>query len=242
MKIFIVPYRNRPVQRRIFLQHMQYILEDEEDYQIFFITQNDSRHFNRGAMKNLGFLMVKEAYPKTYKNIDLVFHDLDNLIGEKNQVHFSTEPEVIYHIFGNHEQNNIGGIFVIKAGDFEKINGFPNFWGWGWEDTVFGWRARTNNIKRKKGPFNLFSTKIVHLATGYDNRRRIANIYNKEFFEKIKKNTTCPDGIQTLKKLSYEQKVVNKKVKEYTINTFEVFFPETMYDTKELLMRSKPKK
>ena len=91
MIIFIVPYRQRPAELSVFLSHMKYILEDVEDeYFIYIINQADERPFNRGAMRNIGFLMAKEQFPENYKDIDLVFHDLDNLIGENNQVDFKT--------------------------------------------------------------------------------------------------------------------------------------------------------
>ena len=45
-------------------------------------------------MRNIGFLMAKKQFPENYKDIDLVFHDLDNLIGEKNLVDFSIGRKV----------------------------------------------------------------------------------------------------------------------------------------------------
>ena len=75
--IFIVPYRDRKQHYDIFSEHMKTILEDIEptDYDIFYIHQTDTRSFNRGAMKNIGFLYVKDKYPDTYKDITLVFND-----------------------------------------------------------------------------------------------------------------------------------------------------------------------
>ena len=67
--IFIVPYRNRKEHYNIFSDHMKNILENEKNYKIFYIHQTDDRSFNRGAMKNIGFLVVKDMYPNDYKNI-----------------------------------------------------------------------------------------------------------------------------------------------------------------------------
>ena len=55
--IFIVPYRNREQQKFFFQNYMKYILEDipEEKVAVYFAHQADTREFNRGAMKNLGF-------------------------------------------------------------------------------------------------------------------------------------------------------------------------------------------
>ena len=71
-RVFIVPYRDRSHQKFFFSKHMTFILEDKKDYEILYVHQNDDRPFNRGAMKNIGFIAVKEKYPETYKTINLI--------------------------------------------------------------------------------------------------------------------------------------------------------------------------
>ena len=66
--IFIVPFRNRGSQLNVFLNHMKWLLEGKE-YEIIISHQNDKRFFNRGAMKNLGFMYAREKYPNDYKFI-----------------------------------------------------------------------------------------------------------------------------------------------------------------------------
>ena len=78
-RIFIVPYRNRPQQKFFFSKQMSFLLEDADDYEIFFVHQNDTRYFNRGAMKNIGFLAMKEKYPEDYQNMNFIFNDVDTL-------------------------------------------------------------------------------------------------------------------------------------------------------------------
>ena len=67
--IFIVPYRNRFQHKVFFCKYMKFILEDfkEGEYEIYFSHQCDARSFNRGAMKNIGFLAMKQNTPSITK-------------------------------------------------------------------------------------------------------------------------------------------------------------------------------
>ena len=79
--IFIIPYRDREQQKHFFNRQMDYVLEDigKDNYEIYFAHQCDSRDFNRGAMKNIGFIAMKEKYENNYKNITFVFNDVDTM-------------------------------------------------------------------------------------------------------------------------------------------------------------------
>ena len=76
--VVIVPYRNRQSHLNVFIKHMPEILKDK-NYEIVIAHQCDNRYFNRGAMKNVGLLYIKRYYPETYKNITLVFNDVDTM-------------------------------------------------------------------------------------------------------------------------------------------------------------------
>ena len=63
--VFIVPYRNRPQHKFFFSNYLTSILNNTDiNYEIYFSHQCDARSFNRGATKNIGFLAVKDKYPK----------------------------------------------------------------------------------------------------------------------------------------------------------------------------------
>ncbi len=64
--VFIIPYRNREKHKHFFDKYMNYVLEDITDYEIIFAHQNNNLPFNRGGMKNCGFLYIKEKYPESY--------------------------------------------------------------------------------------------------------------------------------------------------------------------------------
>jgi hypothetical protein len=151
--IFIVPYRNREIYLDIFIKHMTYVLEDisPDDYRIVVIHQSDMRSFNRGATKNIGFLYVKELYPEDYEDITLVFNDIDTMPKHKQYLQYIAHHGTIKHFFGF--KHTLGGIFSITGKDFERIGGFPNYWGWGYEDNLLQVRATRAGIQIDRSCF-----------------------------------------------------------------------------------------
>jgi hypothetical protein len=171
--IFIIPYRNREKEKTHFSIYMKYIMEDyaKDDYEIYYSHQTDSRPFNRGASKNIGFIAMKNKYPHDYKNITFVFNDIDTLPAAKNTFNYITTKGVVKHFYGFIFA--LGGIFSINGDDFEKCNGFPNNWGWGLEDNAMQDRVLLCELKIDRDQFYpLNSKEVIHL---YDNPNRLVN-------------------------------------------------------------------
>lgn len=194
--IFIVPYRNREQQLQSFKTHMKYILEDYDpsDYSIYIIHQTDQRVFNRGAIKNIGFLMIKNKYPNDYKNITLVFNDVDTIPVSKNLFHYDTTMGVVKHFYGF--TYTLGGIVSIKAADFERVNGFPNFWAWGYEDNMLQNRIQNAGIKIDRSVFYKFGD--THIMQKND---EIVREVNQSEYNRYLTNTT--EGIYSIRDLNY---------------------------------------
>lgn len=193
--IFIVPYRDRESHLAFFRPHMARLLANVDyEYRILFLHQKDDRSFNRGAMKNIGFLATKALYPDTYRDITLVFHDIDCLLVDC--VDFRTTAGTIKHFYGF--RFTLGGILSMNAGDFERINGFPNFWAWGYEDNQIQSRAKNAGIEIDRSAFHDFGAgpdKIVRL---FQNSIRDVN---KSEFDRYNQHTT--EGLDSIRNLSY---------------------------------------
>jgi len=198
--VFIVPYRDREQQHIFFHNHMtNNILADipKEDYKIWYIHQTDKREFNRGALKNIGFLIVKTEFPNDYKNITLVFNDIDTMPLNKNYLNYDTQAGNIKHFYGH--TFALGGIVSIKAGDFEKINGFPNLWGWGYEDNLLQYRVLRyggSKLTIDRSQFHkVLDHNILQLKDG------IERTVNRGEFDKYIENTQ--EGINDIFNLKY---------------------------------------
>jgi hypothetical protein len=195
--IFIVPYRDRREQQLFFKEHMKMIMSDykESEYAIFYVHQCDKREFNRGAMKNIGFLFIKQVYPNDYKNITLVFNDVDTMPYNKNFLNYDTFTGNVKHFYGFNF--TLGGIVSIKAGDFEKTNGFPNLWAWGYEDNTFQTRVIKSNLKIDRSSFyKFFDDRIMH-----QNDKDTRTVNKNEYMKYVKR---INDGFHTIRDLQFK--------------------------------------
>lgn len=216
--IFIVPYRDRKEHKTFFTIYMKHIMEDipKTDYEIYFVEQKDTRPFNRGGMKNIGFIAMKYKYPNDYKNITFVFNDVDTLPYTKNLLNYETTPGVVKHFYGF--KFTLGGIFSIRGADFEKINGFPNFWSWGGEDNYMLKRVELAGLYLDRSNFfNILDRNILQMCDGV---KKI--ICRKEAAYVV--NLNCNDGLITIRNLNFE-------VKDEYVN---VYFFQTNNDPSRL--------
>ena len=197
--IFIIPYRDREQQYNFFHRQMtKEILVDYPigSYKLWYIHQCDTRDFNRGAMKNIGFLVVKQQYPNDYKNITLVFNDVDTMPLNRNFLNYETSPGIIKHFYGY--DFALGGIVSMNAHDFERINGYPNLWGWGFEDNCLQVRVnKADNLRIDRSQFYpILNKNILQITDG------VTRIVNRNEFDQYYHNTT--EGIYSITDLQYD--------------------------------------
>lgn len=195
--VFIVPYRNRPQHKFFFSKYMTLMLDETPaiPYEIYFAHQDDHRSFNRGAVKNIGFLAMKQKYPTAYATMTFVFNDIDTVPFSPGSTLFPwmTSSKTVKHFYGF--EYALGGIVSIVGQDFEDLNGFPNYWGWGMEDRVLQQRCEKQGIRIDRQHFHsIGSPMILHLFDG------ISRFINRKDSDRAGQDTGI-DGLKTIHKL-----------------------------------------
>jgi hypothetical protein len=216
-RVFIVPYRNRIQHKFFFSKYMSFILETDEDYEIYFTHQCDARTFNRGAIKDIGFIAVRNKYPEHYKDITFIFNDVDTIPFTKI-FDYETSHGVVKHYYGF--KYALGGIVVMKGNDFEKTNGFPCYWGWGMEDNALQKRCEAVGLKIDRSVFyNIGSPEILQLFDG------ISRIISKKDPWRGE-NDNGVDGLRTITQLKYtiDEKSENPNDNMFTVHNNRIMF------------------
>jgi hypothetical protein len=219
--IFIVPYRDRAEHQRFFALQMDKVLEDydKKDYKIIYAHQMDKREFNRGAMKNLGFLYAKAQYPNDYKNITFVFNDVDTMPYGKNFLNYQTTTGVVKHFYGY--TFTLGGIVSITGADYERVNGFPNYWAWGYEDNAFNSRVKLAGLTIDRNQFYpILDKNILQLKDGIT---RIVNRGEYDRYADEIRYQNNKDGINSLSDITYHY---DDSTSFLNINNFQTPIPE----------------
>ena len=216
-KIFIVPYRNRPEQKFFFCKYMKFLLEYTKEYEVYFSHQCDTRSFNRGATRNIGFLAMKDKYPEHYQDMTFIFNDLDTI--PFNRIFdYETEHGVVKHYYGF--AHSLGGVVVMKGKDFEDVNGYPNFWSWGLEDSCLQKRCEAHGLKIDRSDFyKIGSPEILQLFDG------VERIINKKDPHKLKTD----DGSHGLSTLCEIDCTIDKKSTSEMDNVYDSLGAEFQY-------------
>lgn len=190
--IFVVPYRDRLEQYQFFDDHMRtriLTVYEASEYLILYAHQVDDRPFNRGAMKNIGFLAGKAMFPNDYKNITFVFNDVDTMPYVKNFLNYQTWPGNVKHFYGYHFA--LGGIVSITGGDFERVNGYPNLFSWSSEDNTLQIRVLEAGLKIDRSQFYPIMDKHI-----LQNKDGLHKVMNRTEHERVKFGSK--EGLQDL--------------------------------------------
>jgi hypothetical protein len=229
-RIFIIPYRDRATDKERFLKEMKDLLAETEPYEIYFAHQYDKRPFNRGAMKNIGFLAMKAKYPDTYREMTFIFHDVDTWPSVKGLIDYQTTSGVVRHFYGY--QFALGGMFAIKGADFEKTKGFPNFWGWGIEDNLMNDRCLASGLKIDRSQF--YDIRDKRIARSFDGFQRIISRKDSLAY----KQAAC-DDLTSLKNVQWTEQNEYIHIRSFECGTNpaeQIYAPIDIRKTKKLIV------
>lgn len=171
--IIILPYRDRQSEMDEFNRVMpEYFNRDICDrqggrWEIWYIEQSDAKLFNRGATKNIGTLEAQRRFgADKAQDITLVFHDVDIIIKEPGLIRYECQLGEVRHPYGEIDPRKgpiLGCFCIIRLGDFLRVGGFPNYYGWGLEDVALGHRCLANAIKiNEDGLITRYSHTGIH--------------------------------------------------------------------------------
>lgn len=195
--VFIVPYRDRDQQKQFFMRQMKYVMEDEPPgyYEIYFVHQQYGGSFNRGGMKNAGFLAVRDKYPDNWRDITFVFNDVDCMPYTKSFLPYATEHGRVKHFYGF--RNTLGGIVSITGQTFADCGGYPMFYGYGWEDNLLQQRVQKRGFTIDRSVF--YDINDPNILSFRDGMLRSVNRveFNEYIFGK------CKEGIDSVRDLQY---------------------------------------
>ena len=170
----IVPFRDRFDELISFVPYLSDFIQQQQStgsFRIHVINQSARYRFNRGALVNVGYKLVKD------ESDYIAIHDVDLIPMNKNLSYaypelgpyHMTSPE--YHPNYNYDKY-IGGILLINNEHFQLVNGFSNrYFGWGLEDDEFYTRLKAANLPISR-PENLSTNKSNTFLHFHYNRKR----------------------------------------------------------------------
>ena len=141
---------------------------------------------------------------------------------KKGLLDYETEVGKIKHFYGF--EYALGGIISIKGCDFERLNGYPNYWSWSLEDNCLQKRAHRNKITIDRSVFfKIGDYNILHIHDGFYKEYSETNL---ELF----KGETGNEGLATIYKLTTEEEKVESQILNHTfchITNFETLYSHT---------------
>jgi hypothetical protein len=121
----------------------------------------------------------------------------------KHFLNYDTTHGNVKHFYGY--KYTLGGIVSIKGDDYEKTNGFPNLWAWGFEDNLFQERVINVGLNIDRSVFYpIMDKNILQMKDG------LHRVVNRNEYNHVKMKTT--DGFHTITDIKYEFDEKNKYI------------------------------
>ncbi|XP_061173639.1 beta-1,4-galactosyltransferase 2-like [Saccostrea echinata] len=135
----IIPYRNREAHlKRLLLNLLPKLKRQLIDFTIYVIEQRENEAFNRGMMRNIGYVEAK----KRFRYDCYIFNDADTIIEDDRNL-FMCGQDFVHHLVSGVRRYNyslpyrglLGGVIAITDKQMMTLNGYSNmFFVWGGED------------------------------------------------------------------------------------------------------------
>lgn len=206
MIVVITPYRDRPRQKDTFISHMRAFLEEKGIPYIIVIAEqsDDGRPFNRGAMKNIGYLEVKKFLKATIiddSHVVYVNQDIDVLPKSQECIYAIPNEDTVYNPYG--VKQCLAKIHMQSSKVMETSNGYPNnYWAWGLEDVCMQARAESHGFKIDRTNFEWLGTNNLWLEQDDEGPPRVAGLEkNHEIYrhESVKREVCWENGLNTIR-------------------------------------------
>ncbi|KAL3881585.1 hypothetical protein ACJMK2_028006 [Sinanodonta woodiana] len=192
----IVPYRDREMHMKLFLQNIHPFLQRQQlDYAIFLVELAPDKMFNRAMLMNIGFV---EAI-KLYDFQCFIFHDVDLLPEDDRNLY--TCPPMPRHMSAAIDKHKyrllytqiFGGVTAMTKEQFLKTNGYSNhYFGWGGEDDDMFRRILYSKMTVTRYPMTIARYKMLDHVKDKENPKRFRLL--KESKERWQR-----DGLNSLK-------------------------------------------
>lgn len=208
----VVPYRDREAHLRRFVPAIAAWfagLDTPIDYRVTIVEQDEGLPFNRGALKNIGFLLGERTSDYT------CLHDVDYLPLDADYSWAGVPTPILWYgaerrpvapgisdrTVTTDLDSSMGGVLLMPNAVMRQVDGYSNaYWGWGFEDFDFSLRIRARRIPtdRRKGRFE----PLDHVNDGFTPDAAPSAIaqVNRRLFEALWSTGTIPkgDGLSTL--------------------------------------------
>jgi hypothetical protein len=122
-----------------------------------------------------------------------IFHDVDTYPTYWGSINYEAKPGQFKRPVSNMGPENLGLICSCWKSEFEKTNGFANYWGWGSEDAALHFRAKKLHIP-------IDESNMIH-------HTNVKHIINLEHYRNADKQTK--DGKKNGELLNLEKKTLD---------------------------------
>ena len=141
MITILIHYRNRKEHLDSYLRSIE-SYNTHTPYEMIVVEQEEGKPFNRGLMKNIGFML------RNPESEYVIFNDDDYIPTESMFLEYMKKTEVCRYLSAHHRC--LGPVVGFHPKCFENTNGFPNvIFEWGVEDRILFYRTihKGYNIK-----------------------------------------------------------------------------------------------